>query len=120
MSAEPTISLSSVATMTATGFNGDSNTVKYLLYADDYYFANWTDWVNDTSNSPSYNQKQNASKFQNYVWKMYCKLQQANNACGFLHIKHGAYWILANTAGEIAAVSDVSTAVSNTVAMTKA
>ena len=120
MSAEPTISLQSVAKMTPTAFNQQGKKISYLLYADEYYFANWTDWVNDSSNSPNFNQKQNASKYENYVWKMECELVQVNNACGFLHPKHGAYWILANKEGEIAAVADVSTAVSNTVTMTKA
>ena len=30
--------------------------IKYLLFSDDYYFENWTDWVNDSNNSPNNNQ----------------------------------------------------------------
>jgi len=116
---EPTISLQTTATMTATGFTDDDQVISYLLYADDYYFENWTDWVNDSANSPNNNQLQNAANYSNYVWKMYCELEAVNNACGFYQQNQGAYWIVSNTDGEIAAVSDTSTATSNTVAMTK-
>ena len=54
---EPNIVLANSAAMTDTGLNGtigDANfKMEYLLYADDSAFDNWTDWVNDSVNSPT-------------------------------------------------------------------
>ena len=89
--------------MTATLFVTEDAIISYTLYADTFYFENWTDWVNDSLNSPNNNQLQNAANYENYVWKMYCELGAVGNACGFLHKTHGAYWIISNADGEIEA-----------------
>jgi len=50
---EPIITLSNSADMINTGIASGDLTMHYLLYADDYAFNDWTDWVNDSVNSPT-------------------------------------------------------------------
>jgi hypothetical protein len=116
----PYISMTTSAALTVTGFVETNKVISYMLYADGFAFENWTDWVNDSNNSPSNRQSSNASTYTNYVWKFYCELGAVSNACGFSHATHGAYWVISNTDGEIEAAEDTSTAVSNTAAMTAA
>ena len=72
---EPIITLSNSSTMTEVPFAGDSTvTMKYLLYADSTAFDNWTDWVNDSVNSPTQKNLDNAATFSNYVLKIRCGL----------------------------------------------
>ena len=120
MSSAPNIQLVNSDTMRVLSDTTNAQ-IKYLLFSDDYYFDNWTDWVNDANNSPSYNMQQNAANYHNYVLKLYCELQQQDNACGLESKDKGAYMISStNAAGEIPAVSDTSTAESNTYSMTAA
>ena len=121
---EPNIVLANSAAMTDTGLNGTISSsnfkMEYLLYADDSAFDNWTDWVNDSVNSPTQKNLDNASTFSNYVLKIKCNLVAVNHACGFASSDKGAILIESNTAGEIAAVATTSTADSNTYTMTAA
>ena len=96
-----------------------SQKIKYQLQADGTEFYNWTDWVNDASNSPNAKQLSNAATYSNYAWKFDCTLSVVDNACGFWHPDHGAVFLRSNTLGEISAVADTSTAESNTYVMNK-
>ena len=116
---EPIITLANSSTMTEINFNADIK-MHYYLYADEYAFDNWTDWVNDSVNSPTQKNLDNASTFSNYVLKWKCELNKENQACGFKDENNGAIFINSNTAGEIAAVEDTRDVVSNTFVMTKA
>ena len=51
----PAITLVSNTAMVNTGHT-ETIQFDYLLYSDDYYFENWTDWVNDSVNSPVNNE----------------------------------------------------------------
>ena len=99
---EPYITLANSNAMTATGFTGeDTWEMSYLLYADEYAYDNWADWVNDSVSSPTQKNRDNASTYTNYVLKIYCKLSAVNNACGFNSAEHGAIMIASNAEGEI-------------------
>ena len=52
--------------------------------------------------------------------KLKCTLAKEGNACGFRDPNFGAIWIEGNTAGEIAATTNVITLESNTYVQTKA
>ena len=113
----PNITLVNTDSMTSIHSHDDIS-ISYTLFADDYYFENWTDWVDDSLNSPSNKMSQNAANYSNYVWKLKCTLAQENNACGFKHSSHGAIMIGANASGSISAVADTTTAESNTFTFT--
>ena len=82
-------------------------------------FYTWTDWVNDITSSPDNTQIKNAAEYENYVLKLYCNFyNEANDACGLAHDYKGAIMIEAGTSGSIDAVSDTSTAESNTYTLT--
>ena len=99
---EPYITLANSNPMTDTGHTGEDNwEMKYLLYADESAFDNWSDWVNDNVSSPTQKNRDNAATYTNYVLKIYCKLSAENNACGFKSSSHGAIMIESNTDGEI-------------------
>ena len=99
---EPYITLANSNAMVETGFTGEATwSMSYLLYADEYAFDNWADWVNDSVSSPTQKNRDNASTYTNYVLKIYCMLSQEHNACGFKSSDHGAIMIASNTAGEI-------------------
>ena len=118
----PNIRLSNSDSMTTLGTQGDDFSLKYVLYSDDYYFENWTDWVNDSLNSPTNKQLENASDYENYVLKLKCTLGDSaqNKACGIKSSSKGALFIVSiNAEGEIDAEDDTSTAVSNTWALTE-
>ena len=91
-----------------------------MIYADSSEFDNWTDWVNDSLNSPAQRELDNAAIFSNYVLKLKCELNVWYNACGIKSSAKGAFLIESNEVGEISAVEDTSTVVSNTYVMTKA
>ena len=75
-------------------------TMKYLLFADNSVFDNWTDWVNDSVNSPTQKNLDNAATFSNYVLKINCALTNMYNACGLKSASHGAIMIMSpNTEG---------------------
>ena len=74
---EPIITLSNSSTMVDVSGLDDSVSgfsMKYLLYADDSTYSNWIDWVNDSVNSPTQKNLDNASNFSNYVLKWKCVL----------------------------------------------
>ena len=82
-SVAPYISLQSSGTMvTIQGTSASKNLQKYELFADFFAFDNWRDWVNDSANTPTQIQKDNASKYTNYVIKFYCQLEKQYNVCG--------------------------------------
>ena len=117
MSGKPTISL--ISTNTMNNIMGSAGSlVEYEIYSDTYHFENWKDWVLDSSNKPTQTEKDNASKFENYVLKFRCELAKQYNACGLRHPTHGAFMLGSDTAdGSITAPSDTTTVVSNTYAM---
>ena len=97
---EPIITLSNSSTMTEVPFGAGDVSMKYLLYADSTAFDNWTDWVNDSVNSPTQKNLDNAATFSNYVLKINCALTNMYNACGLKSASHGAIMIMSpNTEG---------------------
>ena len=116
----PTISLQSSQSMN--NIMGSTGTfVQYELYADMYSFENWKDWVTDSINSPTATEKENATKYSNYVLKFKCQLAQQQNSCGLKHPTHGGFLINSDAAdGSIAATTSKSSVVSNTYVMKKA
>lgn len=115
---QPNITLVDTSTMVVV----IKDVMSYTLFSDSFAFANWTDWVLDTVNSPNNNQKQNATLYSNYVLKIKC-VMAANNACGLVSKEHGAIMIsggIGSTLGAITATTDSSTVESNTVVVNKA
>lgn len=117
---EPIITLSNSATMNDVWVDSgvDKINMWYYLYADDSAFDNWTDWVNDSVNSPTQKNLDNASTYTNYVMKLKCKLVAANNACGFVSKDKGGIFIESNAEGEIVANADTRLVASNTFTFT--
>ena len=121
----PNIALSNSETMSSLGTHSTDYQSWYYLYADDYYFENWTDWVNDSLNSPTNRESQNAADFTNYVLKFKCKITgdatttsvNMGRACCIKSSAKGALCIVANEDGAIDAVADTTTAESNTYAL---
>jgi len=72
MSTAPAISLFNINDMNIIKVDADTTLHEYLIYADDYEFYTWTDWVNDTTSSPDNNQLTNAAEFDPYVLKVKC------------------------------------------------
>ena len=115
----PKIAINSTGSMNT--IMGDTGSlVQYELFSDQFQFDNWKDWVVDAANKPSSLEKDNASKYENYVIKFYCQLAKQHNACGLQHSTHGAVFISSDAAdGSIAANSDTSQVTSNTYVMKK-
>ena len=117
----PEITLLNSQPMTAV-FTDTGAQFSYKLFADSFYFENWTDWVNDSVNKPTNTQKANAAAYSSYVLKFYCQLARQHNACGFKHAEHGAIFISSDdAAGQIVAEEGkTDQIVSNTYVMKKA
>ncbi len=115
----PEIKLQNTSTMV--NVFTDETKFKYLLYADDFYFQKFYDWVRDSNNKPNDNEKKSAAAYSSYVLKLQCELAQQYNACGFKSSGMVAIMIFSDTAnGEfVSAVKESKTVVSNTYSMTK-
>lgn len=90
MSTAPAISLYNINPMTIIKGDADNPLHEYLIYADDYEFFTWTDWVNDTTSSPDNNQLTNAAEFDPYVLKVKCTFTKEGDACAIGSSKCGA------------------------------
>lgn len=57
-------------------------------------FDLWSDWVNDSAHTPTYNEKQNATLYSGYVMKWYCDVSSSStpigSACCIRHATLGA------------------------------
>ena len=113
----PNIDLLSTETMNIV-FARESNSMAYKIFADDLYFDNWTVWANDRNSDAPNSVKESAIHYSNYVMKLECELAKQDNACGFLHLDHGAIMIAADDLdGTMVAPEDYATTVSNTYKM---
>ena len=111
---EPNIILSNTQTAMVSVIDTDAIKMSYLLYTDSNTFNNWTDWANDSAFSQTETQKENASRFSDYVLKIKCELSVEGNACGMKSNADGTIMIASNSAGEVDSVSSTAEAESIT------
>ena len=85
MATEPTFNLVVDYSYTTMVEVGESMVFGYVLYAEDDQFEAWTEWVNDSINSPTFKDEYNADNYSGYVIKVKCVAEEGstnyNNAC---------------------------------------
>ena len=65
-------SLKSDSNLNTLMYSEDVYDFKYQLYGDTNQYDLWYDWVTDSSNTPYYQEEQNADIYEGYVMKIRC------------------------------------------------
>ena len=58
--------------------SGGTADFSYQLYGDTDQYDLWYDWVTDSSNTPYYQEEQNADIYEGYAMKIKCDFSETN------------------------------------------
>ena len=71
-------SLKSDSNLNTLMYSEDVYDFKYQLYGDTNQYDLWYDWVTDSSNTPYYQEEQNADIYEGYAMKIKCDFSETN------------------------------------------